>query len=278
MKISNLKINPNAIRKHRKMGLRALIGTAALVTAIPMMAYAATSAKETNHIKNSTVNEVITEYNGVSDITDDLNKSAIGDVETLEHYLKISEELHDLDLDCNFVDLTERHVLLSASDLDIAIETYKKDKKSRDRLTVPLAIQEELVNQFIAAEGYSIAASACKDTLKAVLADAKEEQEGTPYEKSDITIPGDTYHSQPEDRFVAGLVLPSCSHVESLLDSLYTMQNQAGRVYENGKDSPQTCAYNRTRNEMINTALNRLKVVLSHDYTATKKGTVKISK
>ena len=56
------------------------------------------------------------------------------------------------------------------------------------------------------------------------------------------------------------------------------MQNQAGRVYENGKDSPQTCAYNRTRNEMINTALNRLKVVLSHDYTATKKGTVKISK
>lgn len=277
MRISNLKINPKKIRKvGKKIVLVTLVGVMVITGGKKVVE----KVKESNHIKNSTVAEIMTEYNGVSDITGDLNQADLGELARVEQYLDLSERLHDLDLDTNLVLLREEDQLMTPDEIETLISMYNEGGETRRTVRPTLTKQEALVNFFLARQGYGITADACLDTLKAIIADAKEEYEGdnVSIDKSEITVPGEYTHSQPEDRYISGLTVLHNSDIGDLLQSVYSMQEQESMAYRISRDDPELYAYNRDRNNLIRRAINNLKVTLTHDYTANKRGRIVVSK
>lgn len=277
MRISNLKINP---KKIRKVGKRIVLTTLVGVMIVSGGKQLVSKIKESNHIKNSTVEEIMMEYNGVSDITCDLNQANLGEIAKVEQYLDLSERLHDLDLDTNLVLLREEDELMSPEEIETLISLYNEGGETRKTVKPSLTKQEALVNFFLARQGYGITADACLDTLKAIVADAKEEYEGdnVSIDKTDIKVPGDYFHSQPEDRYIEGLRIIQNSDVGELLESVYAMQQQEKMAYHISIDDPELYAYNRDRNQLIRRAINNLKVTLTHDYTANRRGKIVTSK
>ncbi len=270
-KVNNLKIyNPKAIRRLRKINLRKLTGTIVIAGALVFTSTnIANHFNHRNYLDNHTVSEIMQDSN--SDILNDLDGVSLAEISTLEKYLSLSETLHDMDLDINYIFYNGEN-LMSPDEISELINIYKESKEGREKTKYTLAQQEGLVNSYIALEGYQIVANACLDAEKAILADAKEEKEGTVYNKDDITIPREYYSSTPEDSYSSGLRLTFGSDIELLQTSLYDMQTQNSRSYDLSIE--ERCSYNQTRNEKQTEALRRLKEALSHDYTANKSGKV----
>ena len=232
------------------------------------------SRKNDDHKKK--IIEVLAETKNTTYFDEIMSEERIYEIYSIEQYLELSEELHDLKFERleNFT-LGEQS-LLNPDEVRGKIYLYGKKKELSDRdfneLQQTLTIQEKLVNRYIY-NSYGTMEAAALVGLKTELLTIKGLDE-TFYDA--IIIP-DSNDSQLNDAESAYVYLDEYRAKRSLgiaklLESVYEMQQKGDSATHVISDKE---SYNSDRNQFIREAITNLKTVLTENYESNKRNILK---
>ena len=218
-----------------------------------------------NHHSKKSFTDVVAQHSDINSFDDITPEELIEEVGDLEEYLKLSEQLHSLNLDSSFVVFNDAIQLLSVEELNWMCEQSNDFEKE-------LAVQEKLVNRKIY-ESYSLMEKVTSYCIKSKIIDSFQ------LDSSDIDsiyIPEENFNfeeptttlSFSDDVERNTLVFEMDSDFTKGINDVYNMQHKGESNDYIRYDSEKTYQYNKERNQLIEQALDDTKVLLSNEYVS----------